>query len=861
VYPLFFLSGASGLIYQVIWVREFGNVFGNTIHSAALVIAVFMVGLGVGSYIAGIWADRRHASAPECLLRVYGYCEIGIAGWGLAVSSLLPHLGALSAAVSAYTTDADGWYRLSVGSHGARYAIAVLLLTPITIVMGGTLTLLIRHLVGSNLATAGWTIGALYGMNTAGAAIGCFLTDYAFVPHIGVHGSQLVAVLLNLVAGVGALRLASSGSPGLTVRPPPNVTGENASRSLVIATGTAILLSGLAAMGMEIVWFRHLAILLGSIRSVFSLLLTVILVSIWVGSMCGGYLHRRLGRPALWYMLAQALFVVSALVGVASGDLNQIAHERAAMVATFHSTSGWPRALAELWITARPLLREVALPALLMGFAYPLANAMIQRTEVLVGRRAGVLYLANTLGAVFGALLAGFALLPTLGIQHSVTVLALIAALGLAPLGVALRSAAVARADRRPLVIGCVFSSAVVATTIALWSSLPADFVITRLLGPTRPGEQRLTVSEGLTEVLAVTEMPGERRVLNANGYAMSGTSRVSRRYMRAAAHVPLLSLEAPERVLVIGFGVGNTLHAASLHPTIVGLEAVDLSRHILGHASYFSATNGGVITDPRLSVYINDGRHHLRMRPPASFDLITMEPPPIAHAGVTALYSRDFYELVRTRLKPRGYVTQWLPAHQVPAETTLSVVRAFIDVFPQSVLLSGFATELILMGVNDSKLEIDPALVQKRLDLAPAVRKDMQGIDLGSLTEIVGLFAGSAQTLERATRFSVPVTDDDPILEYAVRSPLSEHTIPASLFDVETVSAWCPQCFGSGRPAELADLTVYLTILGRLYEDPTFLEWPRQPSHPGVIRLDPIMRQTITRSPYLRQLVPFGTR
>lgn len=860
VYPLFFLSGASGLIYQVIWVREFGNVFGNTIHSASLVIAVFMVGLGAGSYLAGIWADRRYASAHGSLLRVYGYCEIGIAGWGLAVSTLLPLLGPLSVAVSAYTPDAVGWHRLSVGSYVARYAIGVLLLEPIAIVMGGTLTLLIRHLVGRDLATVGWTIGTLYGVNTAGAAIGCFLTDYALVPQVGVRGSQLVAVLLNLVAGVGALRLASSGPAVLAVRAPADATGENASRSLVIATGTAILLSGFAAMGMEIVWFRHLAILLGGIRSVFSLLLTAILVGIWVGSIGGGYLHSRFGRPALWYMLAQALFVVSALVGVASADLNQIATERTAMVATFHATSGWKRAAAELWITVRPLLREVALPALLMGFAYPLANAMIQRADAVVGRRAGVLYLANTLGAVFGALAAGFVLLPTLGIQHSVTVLAVTAALGLVPLGVVLGPTAVPGHDRRLLVIGFVLSLAVVATTITLWSSLRTTYVITRLLGPARPGERRLIVSEGLTEVLAVTEIPGDRRVLMTNGYSMSGTSRVSQRYMRAAAHIPLLSLEAPERVLVIGFGVGNTLHAASLHPSIRGLETVDLSPHILGHASYFSATNGGVITDPRVSVYINDGRHHLRMRPAASFDLITMEPPPITHAGVTSLYSRDFYELVRTRLKPKGYVTQWLPAHQVPGETTLSVVRAFIDVFPQSVLLSGFATELILMGVNDSKLEIDPALVQKRLDLAPAVREDMKNIDLGSLTEIVGLFAGSAETLERATRSSVPVTDDYPILEYAVRSPLSQHTIPASLFDVGTIPLWCPQCFVSGRPSQLADLAVYLTILGRLYEDPVFLEWPRQPSHPSVIRLDPAMQQAIARSPYLRQLIRLST-
>jgi hypothetical protein len=183
-------------------------------------------------------------------------------------------------------------------------------------------------------------------------------------------------------------------------------------------------------------------------------------------------------------------------------------------------------------------------------------------------------------------------------------------------------------------------------------------------------------------------------------------------------------------------------------------------------------------------------------------------------------------------------------------------VVRAFIDVFPQSVLRSGFATELSLMGVNDSKLEIDPALVQRRLDLAPAVREDMKNIDLGTLTEIVGLVAGSAETLERATRSSVPVTDDDPSLEYAVRSPLAEHTIPTSLFDVGSIAAWCPKCFVSDRPAELADLAVSLTVLGRLYEDPVFLEWPRPPSHPSIIRLDPAMQQTITRSPYLRQLI-----
>src|SRR2546425_5049674 len=147
LYLIFFLSGASGLIYQVVWVREFGNVFGNTIHSASLVIAVFMCGLGVGSYLAGRWADRRYAERPGSLLVAYGRVELVIAAFGLLVTLLLPRLGELSAATSSYTRDANGWYVLSFGSYLTRYAVAVVLLAPITMLMGSTLTLLIRHLV------------------------------------------------------------------------------------------------------------------------------------------------------------------------------------------------------------------------------------------------------------------------------------------------------------------------------------------------------------------------------------------------------------------------------------------------------------------------------------------------------------------------------------------------------------------------------------------------------------------------------------------------------------------------------------------------------------------------------------------
>ena len=152
---------------------------------------------------------------------------------------------------------------------------------------------------------------------------------------------------------------------------------------------------------------------------------------------------------------------------------------------------------------------------------------------------------------------------------------------------------------------------------------------------------------------------------------------------MRALAHIPLLMMDDPASVLVIGFGVGNTTHAATLHPSVRRVEIADLSRSILEHASYFENANHDVLKERRVNVFVNDGRQHLQIQNPDTYDLITLEPPPISYAGVAALYSKEFYELARSRLTARGYVSQWLPTYQVPTQTALSMIRAFIDVFP----------------------------------------------------------------------------------------------------------------------------------------------------------------------------------
>ncbi len=516
-------------------------------------------------------------------------------------------------------------------------------------------------------------------------------------------------------------------------------------------------------------------------------------------------------------MVVQALLVASALTGLGWTSVEALDAHRL----TLASLTPFARWITELWYNVRPMLVELGVPALLMGCSFPLGNAVIQHTERAVGSRAGALYLANTAGAVCGSLVTGFVLLPAFGMQGSATALTLAAALAIAPLYLGTRAGT-----------GVTTTSAMTASVPALmaavavvaWLRLPTDYVLGRSLAKPSAGERLLSVREGVTEVIGVTEVPGRGRGLITNGHPMSSTALLDQRYMRALAHVPLLSMALPRRVLVIGFGVGNSTHAATLHPSVERVDVADLSRDILGHAGYFRDVNKDVLDDPRVRVYVNDGRQHLEMQPAGAYDLITLEPPPIAHAGVAALYSREFYELARSRLQPGGYISQWLPAYQVPAATSLAMVRAFIEVFPQSVLLSGTQAELLLVGTNGASIEIDPGRVAHALDQAPDVAADLRRLDLGSVTEIVGTFVGSADTLVRATRESPPVSDDRPLQEYGVRSAIGSGTggVPASLVDLGAASTWCPRCFEGERPTPLvAGLDTYLALLDDAYHVP----------------------------------------
>lgn len=849
LYLLFFGSGASALIYEVVWVRLFANVFGNTVYAASIVTAVFMLGLGVGSYAAGALADRRYAARPDSLLAVFASLECAIGLLGLAVSTALPHLGDLSAAVSSYTRGADGWYALSFGSYAARTFIALGLLTPATLLMGATLTVLVRHLLRSGADLAGPRVGLLYGVNTLGAATGCVLTDFSLVPAYGLRATQMMAIALNLLTAGGALLLSRTRETrrdgSRTQRQLPALPGLVAP-SLVM-TSLVLALTGFSAMGMEILWFRHFSILLGEFRAVFSLLLAVILLGMGAGSLLGGYLQKRIAQPARILMIVQGLFVATTLLGLAAVNARSI-NDAAAAAARI--VAGAPTASADFWFNTRPIVLVVGMPALLMGFAFPLANAIVQRAEGSVGRRAGLLYLANTFGAVVGSIVTGFVLLPILGMQRSATVLAAAATLAVVCLG------RCAGSEKTRPTQSMAFT--VCAVAIVVWLALPSDFLLSRAL--LFPPERAYAISEGVTELVAVTDGPDGGRVLVTNGHPMSSTELLSQRYMRAMAHIPLLAIDNPERVLVLCFGVGNTAHAATLHPTVKRVEVVDLSRHILDHAGYFAAFNGDVLHDPRVAVYVNDGRHHLQMGAAAGlktgpstegYDLITLEPPPIVHAGVAALYTTEFYQRARARLKPTGYITQWLPAFGVPHAMILAMVRAFIDVFPNAVLLSGASSNLLLVGTTEARNEISPDRLATALRNAPAVQMDLQRLDLGTPREIVGMFVASAATLANATRGVEPVTDDRPIQEYARKSLLeADEGIPPSLVAVEEVAAWCPSCFSGGKPAPLVEgLDTYLSLLKLAYTAP-----PLGPAQTVATGAD---RRPIAGSGYLGAVIP----
>ncbi len=704
----------------------------------------------------------RYLKTPRHL--IIGYCvfELLIGVLGVFTIWIIPKLDVLSALFSSYQLAAsgDGFFHLSPATNLWRFIISFALLTPSTFLMGGTLPLLSK-LVSVGDGNVGKRIGFLFMFNTFGAAFGCFLTDYAFIRILGVLGAGVVACSLNvLVAALGWALLGRNGSqiecfaaegPADSIPRPDNW---GVDRRLLVFAAVAFAISGFCGMALEVIWFRALASYLLGYRAVLSSVLTIVLLSFVAGSFISTRLISEKKSPLVLFALSQMALGCTALVTIFFinsvdyfGVVDRIVKGFASEFARYHAGYAFNLIMVAL---------VVALPAFFMGWAFPLVNAFCQRHFQTVGREVGRLYMFNTFGAVAGSILQGFFLTPFVGVQKSLILVS----------GLTILSGAFLlwRQRELPLLRPAL---AVSIGLLALWWLLPSNFLMNRYSFHAELRDEVIYRHEGRNESIVVLENSGGAfRSLNTNGFSMSDTSHGAQRYMKLMAHLPLLIHEDPREALIIAYGVGNTTFAVSLHDSLERIDVVDLSEDILSISNYFEATNHRVIENPKLRAFVNDGRHHLLIHD-GNYDLITSEPPPLPFAHTVNLYTQDYYELIRGKLTKRGFFTQWLPVAQLNRDVVRSAVKAFVNVFPHSMLISGYRNNLILMG-SPKPFRFDAQDLRARIDSNTALKQDLQAISADGLTEITGSFVLGERGLAEYTADADPVTDDHPSMEYS---------------------------------------------------------------------------------------------
>ena len=811
VYLLFFLSGIGGLIYEIIWARQLGLVFGNTDYAVATTLSVFMFGLGIGSLVVGYWSDKA-LKTPRQL--VIGYCvfELIIGVIGVFTIWVIPKLEVLSGSISAYQDVAagSGFFHLSPATNVWRFVISFALLFPSTFLMGGTLPLLSK-LVAANREDVGRKIGFLFMFNTFGAAFGCFLTDYLAIRLLGILGAGILACSLNaLVAAMGWVLLGRSRSSIADIDskeperaiPRPGEWGTEA--SLFRYATLAFAISGFCGMALEVIWFRALGSYLLGYRAVLSSVLTIVLLGMVAGSFVSSRLILGRRSPLVYFALSQIYLGCAALASIFF--INSVDYFESVdwILAQVSSEAG--RYQAGYAFCLAMVVLVVAVPAFFMGWSFPLVNAFCQRYFRTIGSEVGRLYLFNTLGAVIGSLLQGFVLTPLIGIQNSLMLVC----------GMLVLSGAWLLWRQREFSLMKPMLVLPVALSV-LWLVLPPDFLMDRYSFHSERDDRVVYRHEGRNESILVLESAdGSVRSLNTNGFSMSDTSSAAQRYMRLMVHLPLLIHDDPRKALVIAYGVGNTTHAVSLHDSLERIDVVDLSEDTLSISRYFEATNGGVLENPRVHAFVNDGRHHLIMHE-GSYDLITSEPPPLPFAHTVNLYTQDHYELIRKRLTQHGFFTQWLPVSQLNQDVNRSAVKAFVNAFPHSILVSGYRNNLILMG-SPSPFRFDSRALQRRIDSNASLKRDLESISASHPTEIIGAFVMGEQGLEEYAAHVDPVTDDRPVMEYSK----SLHYLSAQDAGIYRGMA---EVWNYVDAAELPFLADYLALMEIMYHEPAYLE------------------------------------
>ena len=789
---LFFASGAAGLVDQVAWLRYLSLVFGNTTLATATLLAVFMAGLGLGAFLFGRLSDRTPRP-----LTVYALLEVAIGLFAIFSPRFFDGMTAAYVEVERAVGGASGapWSFALL-----RIGLAALCLLPPTLLMGGTLPLIVRGLrnargpVGeaANASRPARDTALLYGANTLGAVCGVAGAGFLTIPLFGLHASLLLSAGLNFAAALGAIALSRRHSA--TPEPAPAGAALPARRAALPperALLIAALLMGATSLAFEVLWTRILVFYLGSSVYAFSLMLVGFLLGVAAGSLAIGRVVDRLERPiALLATIELGIAATAPLSIWLFATLN----DRQIALSEALRPQGFGVAVFAQLLAVLPVLLP---PTLLMGVSFPVlvrvyserrraarsAHDGIDEESDRIGSDLGELYGANTLGCIAGSLAAGFGLIPLLGTQSSLLAVGALCA-GIAvyfarrarlcecsPAGPGADSADGAGALRRARQLGFLALAAPLLFA-ALALLLPADRVILAagIFGSDGPGDL-VHFHEDASAAVAIRRMnpaSGTYLSLELNGVNVAGTSPDLYAVQKMQGHLPLLIGRSREaRVVHIGFGSGGTAHAVSRHP-VKEIRIVELSPAVLAASEhYFGAINHGVLSDPRVRVEINDGRNFL-LATPEIFDVVLSDSIHPRYAGNGSLYSEEYFRLVSARLAPDGVVSMWLPMYTLTPANFAMIVRAFRNVFPETVIWyepSALNSFTIVTGRKRGGPWDPEALTRGFAD--PSVQEALADIGMRRPADLLACYLAAGPELDLFLGDAPPHVDDLPAVEY----------------------------------------------------------------------------------------------
>ncbi len=740
---LLFISGGAALVYQVLWIKQLSLVVGVEVYAITTGISAFFAGLALGGLLFGRLADRF--ARP---LLLYAGLELLVAVLGVGATL------ALGTAAEPFA-----WLEQRIGL--LAWVLPFLLVGLPALLMGGTLPVLVRSLAidAKGLSQAG---GRLYAANTAGAIAGTLLTAFVLVAQFGVRGSALVAALLNLVAALGALVYVRHHAP-VAIAPARPV--DPARLALVLYA-----IAGGVALGYEVVWSQSIVQFMSTRTYAFAVVLATYLSGLFIGSQLMSRRVERLRDPWGVFGLLIAGAGLVALVEIALlGRWLVLLQTQAEGLVLSLGGSELPGMSARF---ATAALCIVFVPTLLLGAAFPVALRLSVGNRH-VGRDVGAVVAFNTLGGIVGVMLCGFVLIPWLGLVHTLGLLAVVAgAVGY----IAVRRGHGVKKGRRQAVVAL----GLVSLAVALLT--PVDRLANLLPGARNGSLAFYQEGRGAT-VAVVTQGQGARAFqrLYIQGVSNTGDAMPSLRYMRIQALLPLLIHNAePKSALVIGFGTGITAGALLRYPGLEHRVVAELLPAVV-HAAPLFKGNYNAASDPGIDVRLRDGRQEL-LRNAQAYDLITLEPPPPSAAGVVNLYSQDFYQLAAQRLAPKGLLAQWLPLPTQNIDDSRALVRSFLNVFPHASLWTSEFHEMLLVGSLDP-IELDAARIRQRFE-QPSVRSALAAVGIDSAATLLATWVTDRQGLERFAGNALPVTDDQPRIEYApwVRSKEITRVLPALL-------------------------------------------------------------------------------